>query len=154
MTKKEEFSKEELELLQKVKDLAQGNSLDTKPEDMPDSCIEALANTDKTEEYGMYAVLFAMSDGKGYTEKQIDGRVKHIQATAAIEVLRRKGFVEVKNFGWLSNWEARMIKMQCPRCLAIWEVSKEREDKNCPFCNFDILKMTEEKFPNLKKHKK
>jgi rubrerythrin len=114
--------------------------------------LEMLANYDENKKNTEFAVLFALADGKTYTEKEIMERIEKIQIVAAIEVNRRKGLFQVsKNFDWFTKWTVKLKNMECPKCSAVWEVSKKVKNGKCPVCNLDIKKYTEKLFPNLKK---
>lgn len=122
-----------------------------KPQKCKKEMLEEISN--ETKKGYNYAVVIAMADGKTRTEKEIAERVVTVVITAALELNRRAGLIEVsKNFGWFKKWEAKLRKMKCPRCNAVWPPIKG--SRCCPMCGLDLMALVEAWFPSLKKLKK
>jgi len=109
-----------------------------KPSEIKKDTLVEMSN--KTQKGLRFAILLALSDKKRRTEEEITELVNKITLTGTFELLRRRGLVEVSdNFDWLTEWEVKLIKMECPNCGFVWKVSKTRK-KNCPKCDFELLK--------------
>jgi len=99
-------------------------------------------------------ILLSLGNHKSYTEKEIQERVETMRIVVSVELCRRKGLLKVsKNFNWFTKWSAKAIKMECPNCKSVWDLSKEESGK-CPMCGLDLMKLAEKWFPKLKKLKK
>lgn len=120
-----------------------------KPKDIKEDILEEISN--ETEKGMEKAILLSLSDGKLRTKKEIATLVERITLVATMELLRRKGIMEVSDdFDWFTNWKARQKEMICPRCEYRWRNKKSDKGK-CPKCGVDLIKLAEKIFPKLKK---
>ena len=117
--------------------------------------MDKLKEIDSESEIGMeLLMLLSLGDHKSYTEKEIQERVETMRIVVDVELCRREGLLEVsKNFNWFTNWKIKVVKKKCPNCDAVWKLGKVGKQKNCPICGLDLIALTEEMFPNLKKLK-
>ena len=82
---------------------------------------------------------FITSDGRDYTEEEISERVEKVVITAAVEIERRKGYIEVSdNYDWLNDYEIEVKVIECPYCQTLFENSGNIS--KCPICSLDLRK--------------